>query len=63
MQSICKQPEDTFIKMDSLKIDFYFEVFKQLKYQEKHSIQALEFIETNSFLHSFTYEQQQKKNT
>ena len=25
-QSICKQPEDT-----SLKIDFYFEVFKQLK--------------------------------
>ena len=31
MQSICKQPEDTFIKMASLKIDFYFEVFKQLK--------------------------------
>ena len=30
-QSICKQPEDTFIKMASLKIDFYFEVFKQLK--------------------------------
>ena len=27
-QSICKQPEDTFIKMASLKIDFYFEVFK-----------------------------------
>ena len=31
MQSICKQPEDTFIKMASLKIDFYFEVFKQMK--------------------------------
>ena len=29
MQSICTQPEDTFIKMASLKIDFYFEVFKQ----------------------------------
>ena len=29
---ICKQPEDTFIKkMASPKIDFYFEVFKQLK--------------------------------
>ena len=26
-----KQPKDTFIKMDSFKIDFYFEVFKQLK--------------------------------
>ena len=31
MQSICTQPEDTFIKMASLKIDFYFEVFKRLK--------------------------------
>ena len=31
MQSICTQPEDTFIKMASLKIDFYFEVLKQLK--------------------------------
>ena len=31
MQSICKQPENTFIKMASLKIDFYFEVFKLLK--------------------------------
>ena len=30
--SICKQPEDTFIKMAPLKIDFYFEVFKQLKH-------------------------------
>ena len=29
MQSICKQPEH-FIKMASPKIDFYFEVFKQL---------------------------------
>ena len=28
--SICKQPEDTFIQMGSSKIDFYFEVFKQL---------------------------------
>ena len=31
MQSICKQPEDTFIKIASLKIDLYFEVFKQMK--------------------------------
>ena len=31
MQSIWKQPGDTFIKMASLKIDFYFKVFKQLK--------------------------------
>ena len=32
MQSICKQLEGTFIKkMASPKIDFYFEVFKQLK--------------------------------
>ena len=30
MQSICKQPEDTFIQMPSPKIDFYSEVFKQL---------------------------------
>ena len=30
-QSICKQPEQTFIKMASLKIDFHFEVFRQLK--------------------------------
>ena len=30
MQSICKQPKDTFIKMASPKIDFYLEVFKQL---------------------------------
>ena len=28
VQSICKQPEDTFIKIASLKTDFYFEVFK-----------------------------------
>ena len=28
MQSICKQREDTFVKMASLKINFYFEVFK-----------------------------------
>ena len=33
MQFIWKQPEDTFIKMASLKIDFYVEVFKQLKNQ------------------------------
>ena len=26
--SICKQPEYTFIKMASFKIDFYFEIFK-----------------------------------
>ena len=31
MQWICKQPENTFIKMASLKIVFYFDVFKQLK--------------------------------
>ena len=29
MQSICKQPEDTFIKMALFEIDFYFEVFNQ----------------------------------
>ena len=28
--SIWKQSEDTFIQMASPKIDFYFEVFKQL---------------------------------
>ena len=38
MYSICKQPEDTFIKMDSLKIGFSFEVFKQLK---KHILSYL----------------------
>ena len=27
----CKQPEDSFIKMTSRKIDFYFEVFKQMQ--------------------------------
>ena len=32
MQSVCKQPENmAFINMASLKSDFYFEVFKQLK--------------------------------
>ena len=31
MQSICKLPENAFIKMAPLKIDFYFEVLKQLK--------------------------------
>ena len=31
IQSICKQPEDTFIKMASFKIDFYFEVLRQLE--------------------------------
>ena len=30
MYSIYKQPENTFIKMTSPKIDFCFEVFKQL---------------------------------
>ena len=30
IQSICKQPEDTFTKMTSPKIDFYFEVFEKL---------------------------------
>ena len=54
--------------MASLKIDFYFEVFKQLKNhvlssgvisQEQHSIKTLEFTKTNSCFYSFTYE---KKN-
>ena len=31
MYSICTQPKHTFIKMASFKIDFYFEVLKQLK--------------------------------
>ena len=31
VDSIRTLPEDTFTKMASLKIDFYFEVFKQLK--------------------------------
>ena len=31
LMSICTQPEDTIIKIASLKIDSYFEVFKQLK--------------------------------
>ena len=30
--SIYTQPEDTFIKMALLKINFFFEVFKQLKH-------------------------------
>ena len=62
VDSICKEPEDTFIKMASLKIDFYFEVFKQLENQvwvisqKQHSIKTLEFTETNSYFYSFTYE-------
>ena len=31
MLPICTQPEDTFIKMASLKINFDFKVLKQLK--------------------------------
>ena len=31
MYSIYTQPEEAFIKTASLKIDFYFEVFKSLK--------------------------------
>ena len=48
--------------MASLKIDFYFEVFEQLKKhvlsfsQEQHSMKTLEFTETNSYFYSFTYE-------
>ena len=30
MQSLCTQPEDAFVLMTPLKIDFYFQVFKQL---------------------------------
>ena len=44
-----------FIRMALLKIDFYFEFFKQLKTmfwvnsQEQHSIKTLEFIKTDSY--------------
>ena len=63
--SICKQPEDTFIKnmAASAKIDFYFEVFvsnwKTMRLvisQEQYSIKTLEFTETNNYFYSFTYE-------
>ena len=61
MWSICTG--DSFIKMASLKIDFYFEVFKQLKKpmfwftsQKQHSLKTLEFTRTNSYFYSFTYE-------
>ena len=63
MQPICEQPEEK--NLASLKIDFYFEVFKQLKNhvlssgvisQEQHSIKTLEFTKTNSCFYSFTYE-------
>ena len=48
MQSICKQPEDTFIKMASLKIDFYFEVFKQLK----NHVLSISHMKENLFIDS-----------
>ena len=35
MQSIFKQPEDTFMKMASLKTDFYVGVSKQLENHAK----------------------------
>ena len=66
MQPICEQPEEK--NLASLKIDFYFEIFKQLKNhvlssgvisQEQHSMKTLEFTKTNSWFYSFTYE---KKN-
>ena len=47
--------------MALLKIDFYFEVFKQTEkpcFELSHSsnIKTLEFTETNSYFYSFTYE-------
>ena len=63
--NVWKQPEDTFIKMASLKIDFYFEVFKQLKImfwvisQKQHSIKTLKFTKPDTYFYSFTCE---KKN-
>ena len=43
MQSICKQPEDTFIQMaSSPKIDFYFAVFKQLQ-RTDHNLENSSF--------------------
>ena len=48
MQSICKQPEDTFIKMASLKIDFYFEFFKQLK----NHVLSISHMKENLFIDS-----------
>ena len=48
MQSICKQPEDTFIKMASLKTDFYFEVFKQLK----NHVLSISHMKENLFIDS-----------
>ena len=47
--------------MASPKIDFFFEVFKQLKNHvlsyltEASSIKAPKFTETNSYFYSFTY--------
>ena len=61
MESICKQPDDTFIQMASPKIDFYFQVFKHSKTtfwiisQEQQSIKTLEFTETDSYFYSFTF--------
>ena len=50
MQSICKQPEDTFIKMASLKIDFYFEVFKQLKnHASSYLTEATQYKDTGIY--------------
>ena len=56
--SLCKQPEGAFIKMASLKIDFSFDVFKQL---QNHILSyltgaTLEFTETNSYFYSLTSE-------
>ena len=54
------QPEDAFIKMASLKIDFLF--FKQLKNHVliyltgATQIKTPEYTETKSYFYSFTYE-------
>ena len=50
MQSICKQPEDNFIKMALLKIDFYFEVFKQLEnHVLSYLIEATQYKDTGIY--------------
>ena len=60
----CKQSQDTFIRMDSPKIDFYFGGFKyiteKLCFELSHwsniaQIRWPEFTEINSYFYSFTY--------
>ena len=65
MKSIGKHPENSFIKMASLKMDFYHTLkflsnWKTMFWvirQEQHTMKTLEFTESNSyFYNSFTYE-------